>query len=41
MLSIMPLKNKRKKVTLVHKANVLKALTGIFLETAYDAGQGV
>src|SRR5262249_1876599 len=25
--------NKRKKVTLVHKANVLKALTGIFLET--------
>jgi isocitrate dehydrogenase (NAD+) len=27
------LKNKRKKVTLVHKANVLKALTGLFLET--------
>jgi isocitrate dehydrogenase (NAD+) len=26
-------KNKRKKVTLVHKANVLKALTGLFLET--------
>jgi isocitrate dehydrogenase (NAD+) len=29
-------KNGRKKVTIVHKANVLKALTGIFLETAYD-----
>ncbi len=27
-------KNDRKKVTIVHKANVLKALTGIFLETA-------
>jgi isocitrate dehydrogenase (NAD+) len=27
------LKNGRKKVTLVHKANVLKALTGLFLET--------
>jgi isocitrate dehydrogenase (NAD+) len=27
-------KNNRKKVTIVHKANVLKALTGIFLETA-------
>jgi isocitrate dehydrogenase (NAD+) len=27
-------KNGRKKVTIVHKANVLKALTGIFLETA-------
>jgi len=26
-------KNNRKKVTLVHKANVLKALTGLFLET--------
>ncbi|QJR15067.1 isocitrate/isopropylmalate dehydrogenase family protein [Usitatibacter palustris] len=26
-------KHKRKKVTVVHKANVLKALTGIFLET--------
>ena len=26
----------RKKVTVVHKANVLKALTGIFLETARD-----
>ena len=29
-------KNGRKKVTIVHKANVLKALTGIFLETAKD-----
>ncbi len=27
-------RNQRKKVTIVHKANVLKALTGIFLETA-------
>jgi len=26
----------RKKVTVVHKANILKALTGIFLETAYE-----
>ena len=26
----------RKKVTIVHKANVLKALTGLFLETARD-----
>jgi len=29
-------KNRRKKVTIVHKANVLKALTGVFLETARD-----
>ena len=29
-------RNGRNKVTIVHKANVLKALTGIFLETAYD-----
>ena len=28
-------RNGRKKVTIVHKANVLKALTGIFLETAH------
>jgi isocitrate dehydrogenase (NAD+) len=28
------LKNGRKKVTVVHKANIMKALTGIFLETA-------
>jgi len=26
----------RKKVTIVHKANIMKALTGIFLETAQD-----
>ncbi|MGH7269268.1 MAG: isocitrate/isopropylmalate dehydrogenase family protein [Polyangiaceae bacterium] len=26
----------RKKITIVHKANILKALTGIFLETAYQ-----
>ncbi len=32
-------KNNRKKVTIVHKANVLKALTGIFLETARDTGK--
>src|SRR5688572_32370720 len=30
------LRNGRKKVTIVHKANVLKALTGIFLETARE-----
>ncbi|HZZ92886.1 MAG TPA: isocitrate/isopropylmalate dehydrogenase family protein [Usitatibacter sp.] len=29
-------KNGRKKVTLVHKANVLKALTGLFLEAGRD-----
>jgi isocitrate dehydrogenase (NAD+) len=29
-------KNGRKKVTIVHKANVLKALTGIFLETGME-----
>jgi isocitrate dehydrogenase (NAD+) len=28
--------NGRKKVTVVHKANIMKALTGIFLETARD-----
>ena len=32
-------KNGRKKVTIVHKANVLKALTGIFLETAREVGK--
>jgi isocitrate dehydrogenase (NAD+) len=32
-------KNGRKKVTIVHKANVLKALTGLFLEAARDAGR--
>jgi isocitrate dehydrogenase (NAD+) len=30
------LKNGRKKVTIVHKANVLKVLSGIFLETARE-----
>jgi isocitrate dehydrogenase (NAD+) len=29
-------RNRRRKVTIVHKANVLKALTGVFLETARD-----
>ncbi len=32
-------KNRRKKVTIVHKANVLKALTGVFLETAREVGE--
>ncbi|MHB8354328.1 MAG: isocitrate/isopropylmalate dehydrogenase family protein [Burkholderiales bacterium] len=32
-------KNGRKKVTIVHKANILKALTGIFLETAMEMGK--
>ena len=32
-------KNGRKKVTIVHKANVLKALTGLFLETAHEVGK--
>jgi isocitrate dehydrogenase (NAD+) len=32
-------KNGRKKVTIVHKANVLKALTGIFLETALEVAK--
>jgi isocitrate dehydrogenase (NAD+) len=30
------LKNGRKKVTVVHKANVLKALTGLFLEVGHE-----
>ncbi len=33
------LRNKRRKVTIVHKANVLKALTGVFLETALEVGK--
>ena len=33
------LKNGRKKVTIVHKANIMKALTGVFLETAREVGQ--
>ena len=32
-------KNRRKKVTIVHKANVLKALTGVFLETSRKVGE--
>src|SRR5512132_4168942 len=32
-------RNGRKKVTIVHKANVLKALTGVFLETAREVGE--
>lgn len=32
------LRHGRKKVTIVHKANVLKALTGLFLEAARDVG---
>ena len=32
-------RNGRKKVTIVHKANVLKALTGIFLDTARDVAR--
>ncbi len=32
-------RNGRKKVTVVHKANVLKALTGIFLEAARDVSK--
>ena len=33
------LKLGRKKVTIVHKANVLKALTGVFLETAREVAR--
>jgi isocitrate dehydrogenase (NAD+) len=33
------LKNGRRKVTIVHKANVLKILTGLFLETARQVGK--
>jgi isocitrate dehydrogenase (NAD+) len=33
------LRNGRKKVTIVHKANILKALTGLFLETAQHVGK--
>ena len=32
-------KNGRKKVTIVHKANILKALTGLFLDTAREVGK--
>jgi isocitrate dehydrogenase (NAD+) len=33
------LKNNRRKVTLVHKANVLKALTGLFLEAGREVAK--
>jgi isocitrate dehydrogenase (NAD+) len=33
------IRNGRKKVTIVHKANILKALTGLFLETARDVAK--
>jgi isocitrate dehydrogenase (NAD+) len=33
------LRNGRKKVTIVHKANVLKALTGLFLEAGRDVAR--
>ena len=33
------LEHKRRKVTIVHKANILKALTGLFLETAREVGE--
>ena len=33
------IKNGRKKITIVHKANILKALTGLFLETAMEIGK--
>ena len=32
------IKTGRKKITIVHKANILKALTGLFLETAMEVG---
>lgn len=32
-------KHNRKKVTIVHKANILKMLTGLFLETAQQIGK--
>jgi isocitrate dehydrogenase (NAD+) len=33
------LKNDRKKVTIIHKANVMKVLTGLFLDTARDVAK--
>ena len=33
------IKTKRKKVTVVHKANILKALTGLFLETVMEVSK--
>lgn len=33
------IRNKRKKVTIVHKANILKKLTGLFLDIATEVGE--
>lgn len=33
------IRNGRKKVTIVHKANILKELTGLFLETCLEVGE--
>ncbi len=33
------MKNGRRKITIVHKANIMKALTGVFLETAREVAQ--
>jgi len=33
-------KNGRKRVSIVHKANIMKALTGVFLETARQVSKG-
>jgi isocitrate dehydrogenase (NAD+) len=33
------IRNGRKKVTIIHKANILKALTGVFLDTAQKVGE--
>jgi isocitrate dehydrogenase (NAD+) len=33
------IKNGRRKMTIVHKANILKALTGLFRETAIEVGR--
>ncbi len=33
------IKNNRKKVTIIHKANILKKLTGLFLETALEVAK--
>ena len=35
----MAIRNNRKRVTIVHKANILKMLTGLFLETATNIGK--
>jgi isocitrate dehydrogenase (NAD+) len=33
------IRNKRKKVTIIHKANILKKLTGLFLDIATEVGE--